>query len=161
MFRQRLVHRDAEVAITLLDAAVLERPVLVGEDAVLEPGSPVVWFTYPGRWHDIGRFHAADGRFTGFYANVLTPVEMMGSRWRTTDLCLDLWMGVDGDIRVLDLDEFEAAERAGWIDAPTAQRAREEISSLERQARAGTWPPRHTSEWTLERAIRAAQELDP
>ena len=152
VFRQRVLHRDPEVVVTLLEAADLRRPVEVDGRIVLEPGAPVVWFTYPGRWHDIGRFHTADGRFTGCYANVLTPVEMEGDGWRTTDLCLDVWLGTDGVARILDQEELAEAEGQGWVDPATAARARQEAAGLVRAAAAGRWPPRHTQDWTLDRA---------
>jgi predicted RNA-binding protein associated with RNAse of E/G family len=152
IFRQRVVHRDAEVVVTLLEAAQLAKPVRVDGVTVLEAGAPVVWFTYPGRWHDIGRFHTADGRFTGIYANVLTPVRMRGDVWSTTDLCLDVWLGEDGVPRLLDEDELREAERRGWTDMATAARARSEAAALMESARAGAWPPAHVHEWTLARA---------
>jgi predicted RNA-binding protein associated with RNAse of E/G family len=162
VFRQRVVHREPGVVVTLLPSADLPRPVRVNGRAVLEPGSPVVWFTYPGLWHDIGRFHTPDGRLTGFYANVLTPVEMSGERWRTTDLCLDVWLGADGALELLDEAELAGAEERGWLDAVTARRARAEAAGLVEAARAGTWPPAHVHEWTLARASAVhPHESDP
>jgi predicted RNA-binding protein associated with RNAse of E/G family len=154
-FRQIVVHLSATYVVTLLEAAELSRPVRVAGRTVLEHGAPVVWITYPGRWHDLGRFHTADGVFTGVYANVLTPVEMQGALWRTTDLCLDVWQGADGTLAVLDQDELAAAERAGWTDAETAARARSEAGALLEAGRRGEWPPPEAREWTLERARRA------
>jgi predicted RNA-binding protein associated with RNAse of E/G family len=153
VFRQRVLHRDASVVVTLLPAAELARPVRAAGRVVLEPGAPVVWFTYPGAWHDIGRFHTADGVFTGLYANVLTPVEMAGDTWRTTDLCLDVWLGTDGSVEVLDEEELAEAERGGWVSAELARRARSEADSLVRAARAGDWPPQHVHAWALTRAL--------
>jgi predicted RNA-binding protein associated with RNAse of E/G family len=154
-FEQALVHRAADYAVTYLPEARLERPVRVEGRVVLEPASPVVWFTYPGEWFDIGRFHLADGRFTGIYANLLTPVEMAGARWRTTDLCLDVWAGADGAVELLDEEELAEAIDRGWVDARTADRARAQAMELLRQARAGTWPPAHVAEWTLEKVREA------
>ncbi|HEX2093527.1 MAG TPA: DUF402 domain-containing protein [Longimicrobiaceae bacterium] len=152
VFEQARVEDAGEYVVTLLESAALRRPVVAGGRTVLEPGAPVVWFTYPGAWHDVGRFHLADGTFTGFYANVLTPVEMRGNRWDTTDLALDVWLGADGTVEVLDEEEFEEALRGGWVDPATAARAREEASSLAAAARAGSWPPPHVREWDLTRA---------
>jgi predicted RNA-binding protein associated with RNAse of E/G family len=154
VFRQRLVEDAGEYVVTYLPEAAIRAPLEVGGRTVLEPGAPVVWFTYPGRWYDIGRFHLRDGTFTGFYANVLTPVEMDGLSWRTTDLCLDLWVGVDGRIEVLDEREFAEAVDAGWIDTPTATTARETVETLGLLADQGSWPPDHAREWTLE-GVRA------
>ena len=61
-------------------------------EVALERGSDAVWFTFPGLWHDIGRFHRSDGTFTGIYANILTPPLIQPDGvWHTTDLFLDLW----------------------------------------------------------------------
>ena len=152
-FRQRVLAHDAGCVVTLLEAAELPRPVRAGERVILEPGAPVVWFTFPGLWHDIGRFHLRDGTFTGFYANVLTPVQMdEPGLWRTTDLCLDVWLDVGGAVQILDEDELAEAERRGWTDAATAARARREAARLAARARAGEWPPAPAHAWTLERA---------
>lgn len=154
-FRQRVLEDDGECVVTFLEAADLAKPVRAGDRVILEPRAPVVWFTFRGLWHDIGRFHLRDGTFTGLYANVLTPVEMEGAVWRTTDLCLDVWMDERG-VQILDEDELAEAERRGWTDAPTAARARHEAAQLAARARAGEWPPARTHEWTLERARAAA-----
>jgi len=160
-FRQRVLAEDGECVVTLLEAAELPKPVRAGERVILEPGAPVVWFTFRGLWHDIGRFHLRDGTFTGFYANILTPVEMdEPGRWRTTDLCLDVWLGAAGGVEILDEDELAEAERRGWADAPTAARARREAATLADGARKGHWPPAPVHQWTLERARAAAHLTD-
>ena len=155
VFEQPVIETTDECVVTLLQAASIDRPVTAGGRVVLEPGSPVVWFTFPGRWHDIGRFHLADGTFTGFYANILTPVRMDGSRWETTDLCLDVWLGTGGEVELLDEEEFEEAVRRGWIDPETEAAARREASLLQREALEGQWPPATVRAWDLTRA-RAA-----
>jgi predicted RNA-binding protein associated with RNAse of E/G family len=152
LFRQLLVTETEEVTVTLLSEAPIDKPVIAGGVTVLEPGAPVVWFTYPGLWHDIGRFHLRDGTFTGLYANILTPVKMSGHQWETTDLLLDVWSGDDGRVELLDEDEFEAAISAGWMDPETAKRARSTAALLIEGAHAGDWPPAHVHHWNLERA---------
>lgn len=152
VFEQPVVDDDGTCVVTYLPAARMRKPMEVGGRVVLEPGASVVWFTYRGDvWHDIGRFHLADGTFTGVYANVLTPVRMDGARWETTDLFLDVWMGADGGVAILDRDELDAAVDAGWIDAPTAARALAEAERLAGEARLGAWPPAEVAGWTLER----------
>jgi predicted RNA-binding protein associated with RNAse of E/G family len=154
-FRQAVVEDAGEWVATYLPSAGLPKPVRVGGRTVLDPDAPVVWFTYRGDvWHDVGRFHRSDGTFTGLYANVLTPVRMEEGCWETTDLFLDLWLGVDGALDVLDRDELAAARAAGWVDAATAARAEAEAGRLRAAAAAGRWPPAHVREWTLER-VRA------
>src|SRR5690606_26580029 len=138
--------------VTLLEKADIADSSRIGGRVVLEPGSSIVWFTYPDRWHDIGRFHLRDGTFTGFYANILTPVVMEGLRWTTTDLFLDVWMDPEGGVETLDEDELDAAVAAGWVDATTSARARQEAADLVSAAERGAWPPPEVREWTLGRA---------
>lgn len=157
LYTQTLVYQDDAVVVTLLERTPLRRPLRVEGEVVLEAGSPVVWFTFPGAWHDIGRFHRVDGRFTGIYANILEPVRFLGpAEWEATDLFLDVWLGADGRTRLLDEDELEAALAAGWLDAATGRRARVEAERLLDAATRGTWPPPVVEEWTLAAARSAA-----
>jgi predicted RNA-binding protein associated with RNAse of E/G family len=158
VFRQQLVHESTDCIVTLMPHTALARPVTAGNTVVLEPNAPVVWFTFPGEWHDIGRFHTAAGRFTGYYANMLTPVRFLAPHvWETTDLFLDIWVGVDGAIVNLDEDEFDAAVRAGTIDADDAAAARAEAKRVAHAAARGEWPPEVARAWTLERARAAVR----
>jgi predicted RNA-binding protein associated with RNAse of E/G family len=159
VFRQAILEERPEVTVTFLESAALKRDVTAEKEVILEPGSPVVWFTYPGRWYDIGRFHLADGTFTGFYANIITPPRMDGARWETTDLCLDVWLGADGAVQILDEAEFQLAADSGWIDTATQATAREHAETLAHAARQGAWPPKHVLDWTLERARKRVEEL--
>ncbi len=160
VFRQLMVEDAGEYVVTLLKATPLSAPVMVAERVVLDPDAPVVWFTYPKRWYDLGRFHRSDGTFTGFYANVFTPVRMQVPAWDTTDLCLDVWLGADGHIEVLDTAEFEDAIRHGWIDSATGATAREQANALAAGARSGKWPPAHAHEWDLAR-VQAHLKIRP
>ena len=152
LFDQRVVLWRDDVIVTMADPLKLSAPMRVEDDVILEPGSQIVWFTFPGAWHDIGRFHLADGTFTGFYANILTPPLIAGPVWHTTDLFLDVWLPAGGPVRLLDEDEFEEARARGLMDPETASRAREEAERLLREARRGAWPAAVVREWTLARA---------
>lgn len=157
VFVQRLVRRMPGVVVTLLDRTPLRRPLEVDGRIVLENGSPVVWFTFPGAWHDIGRFHRADGTFTGIYANILTPVRFLDDdAWEATDLFLDVWLEPGRDPTVLDEDEFAHAVARGWLDQRTAAAARAEAARILERAAGNDWPPPPVEEWTLERARRTA-----
>ncbi|MQA90274.1 MAG: DUF402 domain-containing protein [Gemmatimonas sp.] len=159
VFNQLVLEEQPDVTVTFLPSADLDEAVSARKAVLLEPGAPIVWFTYPGRWYDIGRFHLADGTFTGFYANILTPVKMDRDRWDTTDLFLDVWIGADGTIQLLDESELQHAVDAAWIDAGTAATARQQADTLTRHARQGLWPPEHVRDWTLERARRRLDDL--
>ena len=155
VFEQQWLAETEQAVVTLLKETPLPKPVSVGGKVVLDPNAPVVWFTFPGRWHDIGRFHLRDGTFTGIYANILTPVRMEGDRWETVDLFLDVWCGVDGRLEILDEEELTEAAIRGWVDTATADRARAEADLLMEGARAGSWPPDLVEQWTLDRAQAA------
>lgn len=150
VFRQRLVHRTPDCMVTFMERTALPQPVTANGAVILEPDAPAIWFTFPGLWHDIGRFHTADGRFTGCYANILTPVVLRSDvEWDTTDLFLDVWLGTDGALTLLDEEELVAGERAGVISSELARAARTEADRLVALALAGSWPPPIVREWTL------------
>ncbi len=153
IYDQRVVHERDDVVVTISEPGAISAPVLVGGAPVLEPGSRAVWFTFPGRWHDIGRFHLADGTFTGIYANILTPPRIEGSVWHTTDLFLDVWIPAGGTVMLLDEDELAEALALAHIGEDLAQRAREEADRLMALAAVGSWPPPIVREWTLERIV--------
>lgn len=156
VYVQRLVHEDASVVVSLLDGPAIARSLEIAGEPVLEPGSAIVWFTFPGERHDVGRFHLADGTFTGLYADVLEPVVRLGPlAWKAVDLFLDVWLPARGGVHLLDEDELEDALERGWVTTATAAAARAEAARLIELAHAGEWPPPIVSEWTLVRA-RAA-----
>ncbi len=163
-FRQLLVHDDNRVKVTLARGMELAEPLRLGGRTALENRSSAVWFTFPGRWHDIGRFHLADGVLTGIYANVITPCRFHpGGVWSTTDLFLDIWVPAEegrlawGKARLLDEAELDAAEETGHVSGPLATRARREAAWLLTELAARRWPPPAVVEWTLERATERAR----
>lgn len=158
----RLIVLDSrpDVVITFQPRTPIAAPIVVDDLTILEPRSPVIWFTFPGKWHDIGLFFRTNGAFTGTYANVLTPVDFIDARtWATTDLCLDVWVPRWGPVRTLDEDELEEAEEAGRIDGALAERARSEARSLVHAHRANAWPPSEIGEWSLARGLQVLQSL--
>jgi predicted RNA-binding protein associated with RNAse of E/G family len=129
---------------------------------VLEAGAPVVWFTFPGARHDIGRFHTADCAFTGFYANILTPVERRTRSdgiedWHTTDLFLDLFLPPRGAPSLLDVEELDEAVARGWVEDHVARQAHAEAARLLHDAQTGAWPPPVVDDWPVERARAVAR----
>jgi len=159
IFSQHLVHDAPEVKVTFATDLTFQPPVRIHHRIVLETGSQAVWFTMPQAWHDIGRFHRADGTFTGIYANIITPCAFeTATRWRTTDWFLDVWIDPEGRVSILDEDEFEEAITSGWVDEPTEIRVREEAERLKKWAEAGEWPPPIVHEWTRERAWAALRD---
>lgn len=154
VFEQDLVADSGDVIVTLSHRSGIAKPMLIDGSMALEPESPVVWFTFPGLYYDIGRFHLRDGRFTGLYANLITPVELVDRfNWRTTDLFLDLWLGAgSGRLQLLDQAELDDASSRGWISQEQSTWARTQAERIRIDFDAGSWPPAVVHEWTLERA---------
>lgn len=149
---QQLVHASDEVLVTYQESVPVTRPMMVNGRTVLEPNAPVVWFTFPGRSYDVGRFHLSDGSFTGIYANIIQPVRLdSATEWSTTDLFVDVWIGNDGEALLLDLDELEHAVTKQWLAADLATQAVTTANAILEQYEAGRWPPSIVNEWTLAR----------
>lgn len=153
IFNQRLVLERDDVIVTVTDPLSLAAPITIDGESVLESGSQAVWFTFPGVWHDVGRFYRADGTFVGFYANILTPPKINGRVWHTTDLFLDVWIRDNASAQILDEDELDEALERGHIDLHTAARAKEEADHLVELAETGDWPPDIVRSVTLARIL--------
>lgn len=155
VYEQALVHEDSSVSITLTVDLDLPSTKVIDGRVAMEPGSSILWFTYPDRWHDIGKCYRRDGTYSGIYANVLTPVRFAPDDvWHTTDLCLDVWLPPGEAPVLLDEDALQAAESIGAISAAHGERARQEAEALMEGARSGAWPPTDVADWSLGRAIR-------
>lgn len=124
-------------------------PVEVNGASILDPGAPIIWFVFPDAWADVGRFHRADGSFTGWYTNIRTPIVIAGNNWSSTDLFLDHWLPHEGRGSWLDQDELEAAVRATVIDHWTVERVAKERQRIEKLLAIGDWPPPVTREIDL------------
>ena len=158
IYRLYVLESRPDAVVTFQPRTPVDRPLVVDGFTILEPRSPVIWFTYPDKLHDIGLFHRTNGAFTGHYANILTPVDFIDGRsWATTDLCLDVWMPRYGDVRLLDEPELEEAESGALITKELADQARDEAAALMLAARTGVWPPGETREWSLARALTACR----
>jgi len=151
VYDQWLVLDRPDLKVMLLDAYAGD-PLAVRGANVLERGAPIVWFIFPEKWYDVGRFHLADGSFTGWDTNLTTPVEMTQVDWSAGDLFLDLWTPLNGPSVWLDEDEFEAAFKAKRLDAATRRRALNERAIIDLQVASGDWPPPVTRDIDLTQA---------
>jgi predicted RNA-binding protein associated with RNAse of E/G family len=145
-YTERLVLDRPDVKVLLMKVEGTKE-VRIGETAVLQPGSTVTWFVFPGQWYDIGKFHRADQIFTGWYTNICTPVVMNRDRWTITDLFLDLWLPADGPAAWLDEDEFAEAADAAALREDLAQAARSERARIEALLARRDWPPEFCRSW--------------
>ena len=140
VYQEWLILDRPDVKVLLLDPYD-GVTVSVGDVSILESGAPVVWYVFPERWYDIGRFHRVDGSVTGWYTNLCRPPTCSGDHWIGHDLFLDLWQPIGGAPRWLDEDELETAVRGRLIDLSTSKRIRNERTLIELQVNQSAWPP--------------------
>ena len=83
-----------------------------------EPGDCFTEHYYADRWFDVQEVAGADGRRKGWYCDVAEPALIEADRVSLVDLELDAWVSAEGEVAILDEDEFAANS---WLSA--AQRA--------------------------------------
>ena len=113
---------------------------------VVANGFVAVWFIFRRRWYDVGKFYDRNGKFTGYYCDIIRPIaKLLSSTSKTsiiTDLFLDLWISLDGRCVVLDEDQLERATAKHVISSSLAMRARRELNILIGSVKAGRFPPK-------------------
>lgn len=82
---------------------------------LIPAGSITYGFFWPGRHYNLYRFTASDGSVIVYRFDVVDGVRITPGRVRYTDLLLDAWLTVTGDIRFEDEEEVAAAEAAGIL----------------------------------------------
>ena len=121
------------------------RPVDYCGETVMDVGYWAVWFLFKGRPFDIGRVYRPDGTWTGYYVDVLEPVQWEASDPNTLepiiDLFLDLWIAPDGKYMVLDEDEFEEAISLGHLTGEQVDHARSVLQELVEATEREEFPP--------------------
>lgn len=160
VFHERLVLDQDDLKVTLLDD-------YQGRDAhadgalILSAGAPVVWFVFPSLCRDVGRFHLADGTFTGWYTNLRAPIRMEGPDWYCTDLFLDHWLPADGSPGCwLDEDEFADGVAAGLVTPEHLDIAHAERAAVTAAVAAGAWPPPLARDLDLASALARLADRD-
>jgi hypothetical protein len=103
---------------------------------VLEPEDRWTETFYADRWYNVFEIRAGDGRLKGWYCNVTRPAHISEDEVAAQDLALDLWVDPDGEMKVLDEDEF--AELT--LSPEARRRAREALAELRAKAEAGRSP---------------------
>lgn len=96
---------------------------------VLEPGDRWTEHFYANRWYNIFEIRASDGRLKGWYCNVTRPARISGREVAAEDLALDLWVAPDGEMQVLDEDEFAALPLTP-AERKTARQALAELQAM-------------------------------
>jgi len=96
---------------------------------VLEPGDRWTEYFYADRWYNIFEICASDGRLKGWYCNITRPAHISADEVAAEDLALDLWVAPDGEMQVLDEDEFTALPLTP-AERDAAQKALAELQEM-------------------------------
>lgn len=115
----------AELLARLENGVILnaywERPRQDLGYTVFEPGDHFIEYFYTDRWFNIFAIATADGQRKGWYCNIAAPALIKEGQVEQIDLLLDVWVNPDGDLLLLDEDEFAAdtllteAQRSGAL----------------------------------------------
>lgn len=77
--------------------------------AIFKRGDRFIETFYNDRWYNIFAVYDRDsGALKGWYGNVCRPAEITETAVRCEDLALDLWVTPEGEVSVLDEEEFLA-----------------------------------------------------
>ena len=134
-FQQELLYVDEKVIVTS-QRVKPSSPIVQNGETVLGDNFAAIWFVFTGLWYDVGKVYNLDNEWTGYYCDVMKPVERgvdvagKPSYFEITDLFLDLWVNPDGTYEIQDEDEFEDAIQNGAIDAELERKAREVLTAL-------------------------------
>jgi predicted RNA-binding protein associated with RNAse of E/G family len=122
----RVLQRDDSTIVlrTSWDRAPLD----VGY-VLLEPGDHWAEHFYADRWYNIFEIRSSNGRLKGWYCNVTRPARITADEVSAEDLALDLWVAPDGEMLVLDEDEF-AALLLSPAEREAAQNALAELKAM-------------------------------
>jgi hypothetical protein len=134
-------YRDAIVVRTFWDRAAMDAGYVL-----LEPGDFWTEYHYADRWYNIFEIRAGDGRLKGWYCNITRPARIDHHEVAAEDLALDLWVAPDGEMLMLDEDEFATLPLA-----PAERKAaREALAELQAMVAQKTPPFVQDSEETYE-----------
>ena len=139
-FQQQLLYEDDDVIVTTQKIKPSAEIVQNGH-TVLGENFTAIWFVFTGLWYDIGKIYNPNNEWTGYYCDIIKPVNRSTEKFEIVDLFLDLWVSPDGSYEIQDEDEFETALSEGSITPKLAKKARKELNDLIDDVTSGNFPP--------------------
>ena len=85
---------------------VWDREPLDAGFVVLERSDRWTEYFFTDRWYNIFEIRAGAGGIKGWYCNIARPAHVTEDEVSAEDLALDLWVAGEGQMQVLDEDEF-------------------------------------------------------
>jgi predicted RNA-binding protein associated with RNAse of E/G family len=112
----------------VLIEARFNRPDLPFHGIVFRENDRFVELYFSGRWYNLFEVHdKEDDRVKGWYCNITRPAVFMDGRICYVDLALDLLVYPDGQMQVLDEDEFALLA----LEEDTRVQAQQALQELE------------------------------
>ena len=148
-FEQQLLYEDKEVIVTT-QSVTPSTPIVINGETVLGDNFTVIWFVFTGLWYDIGKIYNLNGEWTGYYCDIILPVERSSDKFEIVDLFLDLWVSPDGTYEIQDEDEFETAITNDIIEKELAEMARIALNKLIDEVESGNFPPEFVKNFRTE-----------
>ena len=103
----------------------------------LKQGDRFIEYFYTDRWYNIfAIYDRDDGTFKGWYCNICRPSVIMETAVSCEDLALDIWLNPQGQITILDEDEFAALQ----LSTKEANATRQAFNALKQAAAQQTLP---------------------
>jgi predicted RNA-binding protein associated with RNAse of E/G family len=103
-----LAEIHASIANGVILDAYWQRPRLDLGYTLFEPGDHFREYFYTDRWFNIFAVASEHGQRKGWYCNVAQPAQISTERIEQVDLLLDVWVRPDGEVLLLDEEEFVA-----------------------------------------------------
>ena len=147
-YKQQLLYADDDVIVTTQKIKPSTEIVQNGK-TVLGDNFTAIWFVFSGRWYDIGKIYNLNNEWTGYFCDIIKPVNRSSNNFEIVDLFLDLWVSPDGSYEVQDEDEFETALSEGTITPKLAIKARNALNALIDDVTSGNFPPEFVKNYTF------------
>lgn len=85
--------------------AYFNRPDMATDYITFKCGDRFVEYFYPARWYNVHAVYDRDDEtLKGWYCNLCRPAQLEADGVAYEDLALDVWVGADGQIMILDED---------------------------------------------------------
>lgn len=102
--------------------AVWTRPTARLGFVTFERGDVLREFFYADRWYNVFEVSSAQGELKGWYADVTRPAHITADQLDWEDLLLDIWLSPQGEMLILDEDEFaQAAHELSALEVAVAR----------------------------------------
>ena len=147
-FEQQLLYEDKSVIVTS-QRITPSSPIIINGETVLGDNYTAVWFVFTGLWYDIGKIYNLNNEWTGYYCDIIKPVNRQEGTFEIVDLFLDVWVSPDNSFEIQDEDEFETAIRNGDISHELAEQARNGLTNLISEVESGNFPPEFVKSFNL------------